>query len=380
MPVLKNGELYLYGFVGDNYWDEGFTASEVLDALGEVGRDTDVRVHINSGGGYVDDGIAIYNSLRAHKGNVTIIVDAIAASSASVIAMAGADRIMLAGSMMMMHDPSSETFGTADEHENKSKHLNIRAGQMADIYAEMSGDTADDLREEMKATLWLTPDEAVSRGFATAANEDKSLSVSAFDYRIYAHAPQRLCALASEHQWSLKAELAKRGVAFASPKTGHRGVTELSKTEDAGKSTAASNVPVTAENVAPEPVMSATNDVAIADATKAAVTAYKERRTEILALDEAKGREALAESLIETEMSAQQIKSALAAAPKGAGDESQTTVSAENYEQERTQSNGLAMPVGKKSKAAHVQGSPPTWGSVLANANLSKKETAHDHV
>ena len=89
MSVLVDGELVLYGFVGDSFWGDGFTASEVIDALAELGRDADVTVRLNSGGGYTDDGIAIFNTLTAHRGKVEIVVDAMAASAASVIAMAG---------------------------------------------------------------------------------------------------------------------------------------------------------------------------------------------------------------------------------------------------------------------------------------------------
>ena len=67
MSVLIDGELVLYGFVGDDFWDDGFTASEVIDALAMLGHDADITVRINSGGGYTSDGIAIYNALKAHS-------------------------------------------------------------------------------------------------------------------------------------------------------------------------------------------------------------------------------------------------------------------------------------------------------------------------
>lgn len=72
MAVLVNGELVLYGFVGDNYWDMGFTAREVIEALAEVGREADITVRLNSGGGYTDDGVSIFNALKTHKGKVTV--------------------------------------------------------------------------------------------------------------------------------------------------------------------------------------------------------------------------------------------------------------------------------------------------------------------
>lgn len=114
--LIKNGELCLYGTVGGSWWDEEyFTASEVNGALEEMSGDIVVR--LNSGGGSAFQGIAIQNALLRYDGEVTVSVEALAASAASVIAMAGDDVVMQPGSMMMIHDPSSITFGTAEEHE-----------------------------------------------------------------------------------------------------------------------------------------------------------------------------------------------------------------------------------------------------------------------
>ena len=217
MGILVDGELVLYGFVGENLWGDGFTASDVIEALAEVGRDTDVVVRINSGGGYTDDGIAIYNSLLAHKGDVTVIVDAMAASIASVIAMAGDSITMRAGSLMMIHDPSGHTWGTADKHEKSVAQLNKLAAVMAGICADKSGEGADDIRSDMKAELWLTGEEAIERGFATDAEAAKSKSVAAFDYRVYERAPEKLVAMAEKEKWSFKAELRKAASAAKTP-------------------------------------------------------------------------------------------------------------------------------------------------------------------
>ena len=135
MPVMVNGELVLYGFVGDNFWDMGFTAKEVLDALAEHGRTEDITVRINSGGGYVDDGIAIFNALKAHAGKVTVVVDSLAASSASIIAMAGDERIMRTGALMMIHDPQGGVWGTAADMEKFAKVVEKQAESLASIYA-----------------------------------------------------------------------------------------------------------------------------------------------------------------------------------------------------------------------------------------------------
>ncbi|WP_167738090.1 head maturation protease, ClpP-related [Leisingera sp. NJS201] len=190
MTILVDGELVLYGFVGDDFWDEGFTASQVIDALAMLGRDADITVRINSGGGYTDDGIAIYNALKAHRGDVAVVVDAIAASSASVIAMAGDTITMRSGALMMIHDPAKFTWGDAGDHEKSTEQLNKLADLMADIYAEQTGEDAETIREDMKDELWLTGEEAVARGFATDTEGGRAKAVAAFDYRVFARAPR----------------------------------------------------------------------------------------------------------------------------------------------------------------------------------------------
>ncbi|MFV0385669.1 head maturation protease, ClpP-related [Paracoccus sp. (in: a-proteobacteria)] len=204
MTILVDGEIVLYGFVGENYWDEGFTSAQVLDALAEIGPETDVTVRINSGGGYSHEGIAVYNALTRHKGRVRVEVDAIAASAASVIAMAGDDIVMRRGAEMMIHDPSGITYGTAADHEQAVRRLDRHAASMVDIYADQSGEDPGTIREDMKAELWLSGDEAVARGYATATDEDEAEDVAAFPYQIYARAPKRLTALAKQQDWRVE--------------------------------------------------------------------------------------------------------------------------------------------------------------------------------
>lgn len=302
MPILQDGDLVLYGFVGENFWDEGFTASEVLTALATHGRDKDLTVRINSGGGYIDDGIAIYNALVAHRGKVRVEVDAMAASSASIIAMAGEEIVMKAGSLMMIHDPANITFGTIADHEKTIEMLEAQATQMASIYAERSDQDVEKVREDMKAETWLTADQAVERGYADTAEKARARAVAAFDFGIYTNAPQRLKALAKRKNWSL--ETTERTAATASaqqqPRRQHEERSMTDTTAAGGNTTA-------------------DIDRARAEAATAAVAAYRERRRTVMALPEAAGREGLAEHLVDTtEMPVEAIKATLAAAPKAA--------------------------------------------------------------
>lgn len=183
--LLINDQVHLYGDVGDPYgWGDGFTPLDVAQALAEYGAG-DVTVRINSGGGLAYDGMAIYSLLRAHVGEVTVVVDGVAASAASLIAMAGAKREMRDGAMMMIHDASGITFGPAASHRKSAEVLEKLSDNYAHVYALRSGLDRKEARELMLATTWLTADEAIEKGFATAKVSDVAEAYAAFDYRVY---------------------------------------------------------------------------------------------------------------------------------------------------------------------------------------------------
>lgn len=189
MKLLVGGELLLYGDVGNPWGDaNGFTPRDVVEALVEHGPG-DVTVRLNSGGGIATDGVAIYSILLAHAGKVTVYVDGIAASAASLILMAGEKRIIRRGAMVMIHDTGTITFGNADEHRSSADTLDKLSGQYAAIYAAATGMEPDAVRALMRAETWLTADEALAQSFVTAVDDGAALPVMAFDYSLYTKAP-----------------------------------------------------------------------------------------------------------------------------------------------------------------------------------------------
>lgn len=299
MNVLIDGEIVLHGPVGDVYWDPGFTARDVIEALANVGRQTDVKVRINSGGGIALEGVAIYNALAAHGGKVTCEIEGIAASAASIIAMAGDETVMRAGAIMMIHDPAMITFGDADDHEKSKGILDKLGDQMAGIYADKTGSDAEAVRDLMREETWMTADEAVSLKFADAANEEaEAAEATAFDYRMYAHAPEPLTALAKARSWTRRKD---KDPTMTKP--------------------AAAAKPANTETKPAAPVPVATDGAPSAAAIRAEERA---RISTIVNSDEAKGRSALAAHLAhETEMTAEAAVALLAKAPKEA--ETETT-------------------------------------------------------
>jgi len=201
MTILIDGEIVLHGTVGEGFFADGFTARDVIEALAEVGRSKDVTVRLNSGGGIATEGVAIFNALESHRGNVNVVVDGVAASAASIIAMAGDTIVMKTGASMMVHDPAAFTMGNSDDHAKSIEALEMLASSMADIYAERSGRKPDEIREEMKAETWMTAKEAVAKGYADKIEKSRSKEPTAFDYRLYQHAPERMVALAVARDW-----------------------------------------------------------------------------------------------------------------------------------------------------------------------------------
>ena len=201
MPeIVIDGDLVLYGFVGDDW--EGFTARSVLEALPELDQ-AELLVRLNSYGGIAAEGVAIFNALKLYPGKVVVQIEGMAASAASVVAMAGDEIRMLPGSLMMIHDPSNLTYGTAEEHRNAADHLDYMADTWARIYAARTGKPEKEIRDMMKATTWMNGEDAVAAGFATEAVSDEDTEAAApvvFNYSTYQNAPENLLVLTRNWQ------------------------------------------------------------------------------------------------------------------------------------------------------------------------------------
>lgn len=192
-------KIKLYGVVGD--WFDDLESSVVTDQIDSAKEDEEILVRINSPGGSALEGIAIYNALKAHPGRVTIQVDALAASAASIIAMAGDEIVMRTGSMMMIHDPAMLTYGSADQHLEAAELLEKHADGLIDVYAERTGKPSAEIRAIMAAESWYTAEEAVAAGFATRIDKNDAIvdNVVAFkDFtRNYKNVPQQVAAMFS---------------------------------------------------------------------------------------------------------------------------------------------------------------------------------------
>jgi ATP-dependent protease ClpP protease subunit/phage major head subunit gpT-like protein len=227
-------EIYLYGSVGASWWEEDyFTAKSVRDQL--AGLSGPLTVRINSGGGIATEGQAIYTALRGYNGTVDVIIEGVAASAASLIAMAGDTITMTPGAILMIHDPANwyvEGRGTEDDHQHAANFLRVIANAYAGIYAKRSGMTVEEARAVMKAETYYDGPSAVAAGFATAVDEDGAeLAPAAFDYRIYQHAPKGLLTAAGALARPQPRETVLAMMAGAARRPGKEGVSKMPKTK-----------------------------------------------------------------------------------------------------------------------------------------------------
>jgi ATP-dependent protease ClpP protease subunit len=163
--------LRLYDYIDQEggYW--GISANELAEALDEITPDVSrIDLRINSGGGAVWDGLAILNQLRSHPAPITAIVDGIAASAASFIAVACDEVVMMPNSKLMIHDALGICIGQAVDMREFADFLDDSSDNIAEIYAARAGGTAQEWREQMTAKgllgQWYTAAEAVEAGLA----------------------------------------------------------------------------------------------------------------------------------------------------------------------------------------------------------------------
>ena len=170
-------ELYVYGdVVSDKWFETDVTASEFVATLGGLKADS-IDVFINSGGGSVFDGSAIYTALKRHEAKTTVYVDGIAASIASVIAMAGDEIVMAENATMMIHDPWTMTVGNSTEMRKQADVLDTVKAAMATAY-KRSNLSEQQIHDAMAEETWYTAEQAVEAGLADTLTEPSKMAAS----------------------------------------------------------------------------------------------------------------------------------------------------------------------------------------------------------
>lgn len=178
-------EVYIYDEIG--YF--GVTAQDFVNDLNTITA-SNIDLHLNTPGGEIFDGIAIYNAIKNHDAKVTVYVDALAASAGSFIAMAGDEIIMQRTAQMMIHDGMGVAIGNAADMRELADLLDKSSDNIASIYAEHAGGSVEDWRANMKAETWYSAEEAVAAGLADKINgqDSGSKTDNSWDLSIYAYA------------------------------------------------------------------------------------------------------------------------------------------------------------------------------------------------
>lgn len=187
------GELFLYGEISDtSWWGDEVTPAQFQKDLAAMGEISTLNVYINSPGGDIFAGFSIYNILNRHPATKTVHIDGLAASAASVVAMAGDTIKMPANATLMIHNAWTCACGGAEDLRKTADELDRINGQIADIYAARTGRKKDEMSSLMAAETWMSGSEALDKGFIDEVFENKKVAACADTqkwFTLYKNAP-----------------------------------------------------------------------------------------------------------------------------------------------------------------------------------------------
>ncbi len=175
-----SADIYIYDEIG--MW--GISARRFTEDLISLGNINHINLHIHSPGGEVFEGIAIYNQLKNHNATITVYIDGLAASMASVIAMVGDEIIMPTNAMMMIHKPWGVSWGDANDMRDYADLLDKVENVLIPAYMEKTGKTKEEIEAMLGEETWLTAEECVEHGFANTVIEPVKAMASLSSKRI----------------------------------------------------------------------------------------------------------------------------------------------------------------------------------------------------
>lgn len=209
----SEAEIYIYGDVGDD-WFGGVTAKQFADDLKALGKVDLITVRINSYGGDVSQGLTIYRLLADHSAKVVAHIDGIAASIASVIAMAAEEIHISEAGFLMIHNAWGISIGSAEDMRSCAARLDMTTASIRDVYVARTGNSADQVKKWMDAETWFTASEAMEKGFATEvdANVKMVAKLDLSKHRAFSHVPDAI--VATPNADGLRARLTRMKAKF----------------------------------------------------------------------------------------------------------------------------------------------------------------------
>lgn len=175
----ERAEIWIYEQIGEDWWTgEGITSKGFQKELSSI-KAKQIDLHINSPGGNVFDGLTIYNLLKQHPATITTYIDGLAASIASVIALAGDNVTMAENALWMMHNPSGMVMGTSQDMRSMADVLDKVRGSIATAYVGKSGKEEGEIYSLMDSETWMTAWEAKSAGLVDEIGSEMDLAACA---------------------------------------------------------------------------------------------------------------------------------------------------------------------------------------------------------
>lgn len=239
------GEIEILGEIGECFWTDNFTTAKMVkDKLKALNGDP-VLITINSPGGDAFEGIAIYNSLREYSGKVTVNVIGMAASAASIIAMAGDTVKMGEAAFLMIHSAWGVVMGNESDMREMADFLDQIDQAVAGVYASRSGLPKAEVIDMMKKETWMTAAQAVDQGFADSTVKDKKASSHAVPLSAAVH-PSLLAAPGNRQGPVVRLSASAPGASGNSPSKGSQVKTIAEQITDLEAKRAANTARMTA--------------------------------------------------------------------------------------------------------------------------------------
>ena len=196
-----SADLYFYGDIVSDSWQSYWTEEDrcpedIREFLNDIEPHVDLNIYVNSGGGSVFGGLAIYNMLKRHKGYKTVYVDGVAASIASVIALAGDRVIVPSNAFIMIHKPSGVCFGNSDEMREYAEVLDKTQTNLMNVYKEnlCEGVDLSEIEEMVNNETWLNGEEASKYFKIEVAGANETVACVSEWYKKYSFSTLKILA------------------------------------------------------------------------------------------------------------------------------------------------------------------------------------------
>ena len=187
-------EILIYEDIGEGWFSDGITAKQFAEDLKALGDVPAIDVRINSYGGNVSDGVAMYNALVRNGAKIKTYIDGMAASVASVIAMAGQEIVIAENAWMMIHDAWGIAIGNANELRRQADLMDSTSKTIAEVYVARTKQPLSKVRDLMADETWMDAAQALDLGFATSMTENLRIAASGKPKQLYQfrHLPAEL--------------------------------------------------------------------------------------------------------------------------------------------------------------------------------------------